>query len=427
MSVTKKYNELLNETLYTKVHPSGLKIHFIPKKDYSMKYAFFATEYGSIYNEFTNSETGEKSSMPLGIAHFLEHKIFEESEGNIFEQFAKLGANVNAYTNFMSTAYMFSTVDHFYDALGLLMNFVQKPHLTDENVEKEKGIIAQEIKMYDDNPDWRVYFNTLSALYNDHPMKYDIAGTVESVNDTTREDLEKCYDAFYTPDNMIVFVIGDLEADDVFGCVENNLTEDFLSRKKINHIDLPVEKAPVSNAEIVEKMEVPLPLFNLGFKDMDIPSDWRKRLKKALAIKISLDMGFGRGTEFYENLYDQGLINFAFSGDNSYGRTFSHTLLGGESNEPKVVIEHVLAEIKRIKTDGFEEEVFNRIKKKTIGRYLSSFNSIQYIANSFVAHYMKGIDVFEYLEVLKEIDLEYVETVFNKHFEEDNYTVSIIE
>lgn len=160
---------------------------------------------------------------------------------------------------------------------------------------------------------------------------------------------------------------------------------------------------------------------------MDIPSDWRKRLKKALAIKISIDMGFGRGTEFYENLYDNGLINFAFSGDNSYGRTFSHTMLGGESNDPKGVVDHILSEIKRIKIDGFEEEVFNRIKKKTIGRYLSSFNSIQYIANSFVAHYMKGIDVFEYLDVLKEIDLEYIETVFRSHFDEENYTVSIIE
>ena len=427
MTVTKQYNELLNETIYTKVHPSGLKIYFIPKKDYSMKYAFFATEYGSIYNEFTNVETGIKSSMPLGIAHFLEHKIFEESEGNIFEQFAKLGANVNAYTNFMSTAYMFSTVDHFYDALSLLMNFVQTPHLTDENVEKEKGIIAQEIKMYDDNPDWRVYFNTLSALYNDHPMKYDIAGTVESVYATTREDLEKCYDAFYTPDNMIVFVIGDLDEDEVFNCVENNLTEDFLSRKKIHNINLPDEKDPVANREIIEKMEVPLPLFNVGFKDMDIPSDWKLRLKKALAIKISLDMGFGRGTAFYEDLYDEGLINFSFSGDNSYGRTFCHTLLGGESKAPKEVIDRVVGEIKRIKVDGFKEEVFDRIKKKTIGRYLSSFNSIQYIANSFVAHYMKGIDLFEYLEVLKEIDIAYVEEVFRNHFDEDNYTVSIIE
>lgn len=427
MTVAKQYNELLNETIYTKVHPSGLKIYFIPKKDYSMKYAFFATEYGSIYNEFTNVETGEQSSMPLGIAHFLEHKIFEESEGNIFEQFAKLGANVNAYTNFMSTAYMFSTVDHFYDALGLLMNFVQTPHLTDENVEKEKGIIAQEIKMYDDNPDWRVYFNTLSALYNDHPMKHDIAGTVESVYATTRQDLEKCYDAFYTPDNMIVFVIGDLDEEEVFNCVENNLTEDFLSRNKIHNIDLPQEKDLVTNREIIEKMEVPLPLFNVGFKDMDIPSDWKLRLKKALAIKISLDMGFGRGTAFYEDLYDEGLINFSFSGDNSYGRTFCHTLLGGESKEPKVVIDRVVNEIKRIKVDGFKEEVFDRIKKKTIGRYLSSFNSIQYIANSFVAHYMKGIDLFEYLEVLKEIDITYVEEVFRNHFDEDNYTVSIIE
>ena len=285
MEYSVRYNELLDEKIYEKIHPSGLKIYFIPKKDYSQKLGFFATEYGSIYNEFKNNETGEIVKMPLGIAHFLEHKIFEESEGNIFEKFAKLGSNVNAYTNFMSTVYTFSTVDNFYESLKILMSFVQKPHFTDENVEKEKGIIAQEIKMYDDNPDWRVYFNALGGLYNSHPIREDIAGTVDSVNSITKEHLEKCYRSFYTPDNMIVFLIGDLDPDKVFETVENSLTEDFLSRKKIHTIHLPDEKDQVCEKLTVTKMDVPIPLFYFGFKDMDIPSDWRKRLKKALAIK----------------------------------------------------------------------------------------------------------------------------------------------
>ena len=233
MEYSVRYNKLLDETIYEKVHPSGLKIYFIPKKDYSQKLGFFATEYGSIYNEFKNNENGEIVKMPLGIAHFLEHKIFEESEGNIFEKFAKLGANVNAYTNFMSTVYTFSTVDNFYESLKILMGFVQNPHFTDENVEKEKGIIAQEIKMYDDNPDWRVYFNALEGLYNSHPIREDIAGSVESVNSISKEDLEKCYRSFYTPDNMIVFLIGDLDPDKVFETVESSLSDDFLSRRNI--------------------------------------------------------------------------------------------------------------------------------------------------------------------------------------------------
>ena len=427
MEYSVRYNKLLDETIYEKVHSSGLKIYFIPKKDYSQKLGFFATEYGSIYNEFKNNSSGEIVKMPLGIAHFLEHKIFEESEGNIFEKFAKLGANVNAYTNFMSTVYTFSTVDNFYESLKILMGFVQNPHFTDENVEKEKGIIAQEIKMYDDNPDWRVYFNALEGLYNSHPIREDIAGSVESVNSITKEELEKCYRSFYTPDNMIVFLIGDLDPDKVFETVESSLTDDFLSRKKIHTIHLPVEEYHVNKKTTSEKMDVPIPLFYFGFKDMDIPSDWRKRLKKALAIKISVDMLLGRGTEFFEKMYNKGLINNSFFGDNSYGRTFSHTIIGGESKSPNETCDLIVEEIKRVKSVGFNKNDFNRIKKKLIGRYITSFNSTQYIANSFISHYMRGIDVFEYLDTLRELDIDYVFDVFKDHFDENNYGISIVE
>ena len=198
---------------------SGLKVFFIPKEGYTKQYAIFATDYGSIDNVFCTYRRKRPLEVPEGIAHFLEHKLFESPDNNLFDKFSKLGANVNAYTNFNQTAYLFSSTDNFYESLSLLIEFVQNPYITDENVEKEKGIIAQEINMYMDNPGWRVYFNCLKAMYNEHPVKIDIAGTIESIQKINKELLYKCYNTFYNPTNMVLFVIGDLSFDEILKVV----------------------------------------------------------------------------------------------------------------------------------------------------------------------------------------------------------------
>lgn len=424
--ITMIKNELLGEVVYKKVHESGLEMYFIPKKDYQKKFAYFATRYGALYNDFIIPGEDKVTSMPHGIAHFLEHKIFEDKEKNIFEEFAKLGANVNAFTNFQSTAYMFSTVDNFYKSLELLLDFVQNPHLTDENVEKEKGIIEQEIKMYDDDSDWNVYFNLLKGLYHNHPMRHDIAGTVESVKSTTREQLQRCYDLFYSPKNMMVFVIGDLDAEEVFKSVEDSLTEEYLGRTVTPSIHIMDEPKEVNEKNIEANFEVALPLFSLGFKDYKQYENTKARLKKSMAIKIALDMMVGRGSDFYTKNYEAGSINASFSYEYSFGRTFSYSVIGGESKDPENVKKIVLEEIAKYKESGFVEEEFTRIKKKMIGRYLSSFNSIQYVANTFISYYMKDVNLFEYLEILNEVDLEYITREVREHFEEKFSTLSIV-
>jgi len=419
------YNELLDEKIFKRKYDNGLEVFFMPKKDYTKKHAFFATEYGALYNIFETKE-GEVKEMPLGIAHFLEHKIFEESEGNIFEKFQTYGANVNAFTNFLSTCYMFSTVDHFYDCLDLLMNFVQNLQLTEENVEKEKGIIHQEIKMYDDDPNWIVYFNALRALYNEHPIKHDIAGSLDSVSSTTKEQLEECYKSYYTPDRMIVFIIGDLNGETVFNEVDKHLSETFMNLPESPKLILPEEKKEISKSYVEDNMEVSEPLFYLGFKDLTFYDDTKERLKKGLSTRIALDMVFGRGSNFYEDVYEKGIINSTFSYDFSYGRTFGHTVLGGEAENPEEIRNCIEEEIKSKKETGLDEKAFNRIKKKMIGRHLSSFNSTQYIANTFVSYYMKGINLFDYLEVLEKMEFKEVEDRFKEHFNMDYSILSVV-
>jgi len=425
-NVEQRHDALLNESVYRVTHSSGLEIQFMPKKGYTKKFAYFATRYGAMYNKF-EMEDGKVQDMPLGIAHFLEHKIFEESDGDIFDKFSKLGASVNAYTNFNSTAYMFSTVDNFSNCLELLLGFVQRCHLTDENVEKEKGIIGQEIKMYDDDPDWRVYFNTLKVMYQNHPVREDVAGSVESVNATTREQLQMCYDAFYIPKNMILFVVGDLDLEDVLKVVDQNITEDYSSRQSLPELILPKEPEGVLESEIVQKMDVPVPLFQLGFKD-DLPlKDSTESLKKTIAMKLVLDMHFGKGSSFYSKNYDEGLINASFYYEFSNGMEYAHVMFGGESAEYKKVAEAVKAEIERIHLEGIDHSAFERVKRKAIGRYLSAFNSVQYVAGAFVSYFMKRMDLFDYLGLLETIEPEFVEETLKRHLKTEHVVLSVVE
>lgn len=426
MNIRKRYDDVLGETLYQLVHPSGLEIQYLPKPGFSKKYAYFTTRYGALYNQFETA-TGEVYEMPPGIAHFLEHKIFEEDEQDIFESFAKLGASVNAFTNFTSTAYMFSTIDHFYQGLELLMGFVQNCHLTDENVEKEKGIIAQEIMMYDDDPDWRVYFNTLKAMYHKHPVRQDVAGTKESVNRTTREQLQLCFDHFYAPANMLLFIVGDLDIDEIAKVVESALKPEYLQRTATPRLVLPKEPAGVHRKEMIETMDVPVPIFHIGMKEDKPAVKPQERLKHTIALKLAIDIEFGKGSTFYKTCYEEGIINASFFSEYSSGYGYAHTMFGGESQHYREIQRRLMEEIKRVRTEGIDRDAFMRIKRKAIGRYLSAFNSVQYIASAFVGYKVKGLDLFDYLPLLKEITPEYAEKVFREHFNADHLVLSVVE
>lgn len=420
----KFYNELLDETLIKKEYDNGFSVYILPKKNYTKKHVYIATEYGALYNEFL--EDGKVIKLPLGMAHFLEHKIFEAKNESIFDTFEKLGASVNAYTNFFSTCYTFSTVHNFDEALVQLIDLIQKLEISEESVEKEKPIICRELMMYEDQPQWQAFKNMLKGLYHDHPVKHDVGGTVDSVNSITKEQLEKAYESFYTPDRMIMFVIGDFETEDVFKTIEKGLSDEFMTRPKAPKVILPEIPKEVVRPYFEEKRDVKMPIFYLGIKDRVFHDEPKERLVKGIASKILADLLFGRGSDFYETHYNSRAINSTFACDFAYGRTFGYTAMSAETKNPELLKDLIQKEIMDRKESGLSKEGFLRIKKKMIGRHLSSFNSTQYIASTFMSYYMKGIELFDYLETLENITFETVVERFEEHYDLNYSTVSIV-
>ncbi|NMB26746.1 MAG: insulinase family protein [Tissierellia bacterium] len=419
-------NKIVDERLYYKRLKSGLDIYFMPKTGYVKKHAVFATNYGSNDNRFIPIGEDRAVTVPEGIAHFLEHKLFEEPDINIFDKFSKLGAYVNAYTNFNQTAYLFSSTDHFYESLELLVKFVQNPYFTDENVEKEKGIIGQEIKMYQDNPNWRVFFNCLNGMYFEHPIKNDIAGTIESINHINKEILYKAYNTFYNPSNMVLFVVGDLSFDKIVERVNKVENKNF--KREANKIEgiYPDEPKEIKEKYIEEKLATSIPLFAIGFKDINLGTKAKEQIKKDLTTNILLDILFGNSSKFYNKLYEKGLI------DNSFGSYFTgradygHSLIVGQSVSPKEVYEEVIKYIKDIKKNKLSEENFNRIKSKNIGGFLMGLNSIEFISNYFIDNYFNDFLFIDFLEILDSISLYDVETRLENHLLEENIVLSIV-
>lgn len=403
----------IKEKIYVHEHPSGLKAFVIPKKGYNKIYSTFAANYGSINNTFIAPDEDKETRVPDGIAHFLEHKLFEQEDGSIMDKFSKLGADSNAYTSFTQTVYLFSCTDQFEENFKLLIDFVQKPYLTDENVEKEKGIISQEIKMYDDSADWRVFFNLLNALYVNHPVKIDIAGTVESISKITKETLYKCYDTFYHPSNMIIVTVGDVDPETVFKIVDNGIRAKE-NPGKIKRL-FP-EEPPHHNMKFVEKnLVVAMPQFNMGIKDNSYVSGY-ELLKRKVALEIILSMLMGRSSELYNRLYNEGLINQSFGYDVSLEGSFGHTVWGGQSKDPKKAAEKIVNAIEQVHRNGLDEKSFERIRKAHEGRFIGNLNSPENISHEFIPLYFNGATFFDHARVYEELTIDYAERIFNDHF-----------
>ncbi len=426
MRIDTTSSELLKETIYSTELSNGLKIFFMPKEGYTKQYAVFATNYGSNDSQFKNASKGEVITVPDGIAHFLEHKLFEEPEGSVFDKFSELGSSVNAYTNFTSTCYLFSSTDKFYENLKLLLDFVRAPHFTDENVEKEKGIIAQEIRMYEDNPNWKVFFNALKAMYHEHPVKTDIAGTVESIYKISKDDLYTCYNAFYTPKNMIVFIVGALDKNEVFDFVIETLGNGPVTEVESVERIYPKEPDHIVQKQVEEKLAVSIPLFNIAFKDVDNGLRGKELLAKDISTRIVLEMLFGRSSELYTKLYEEGLINDSFEHEYTGEIDYGYSMLGGESKNPHEVLDKIIGHITQMKERGLNPDDFDRIQKKQIGQHLGYYNSVEFIANTFVPYYFKGINLLEYIEVLRGINFETVTRRFKSHFDPEKCVISVI-
>lgn len=423
MNIEKLQYDKAGEILYSYEHSSGLRAFVIPRKGYSKKYAAFATHYGSIDNEFIIPGEEKPTRVPDGIAHFLEHKLFEQEDGSVMDKFSALGSNPNAYTSFNQTVYLFSCTDKFYENLELLLNYVQNPYITEESVEKEKGIIGQEIMMYQDNPGYRSFYNLLGALYEENPVKIDIAGTIDSIGRIDRETLYKCYNTFYHPSNMIVLVVGDVEPESVFERVEAGIMQKE-PRPGIRRI-YPAEPAGVRTDYAEQALAVSMPMFQMGYKD-GFNGSGIDLLMYETAVKVLLELIAGRSSVLYESLYNEGLINSSFDIDFTIEKSYAFSIIGGESSDPMKVRERFLRTVEEIKRNGLDRTAYDRLIRSRYGRYMRQFNSVEKISHSFIPVYFKGVNMFDYLQVYDKITFKYVNEVLNEHFNQENLAMSVI-
>ncbi len=411
----------IKEKAYIEKLENGLTIIIIPKENTEKKYVIWGTHFGSIDNRFIEPKNKEEVFVPDGVAHFLEHKMFEQENGrNSLDVLMSLGVDANAYTTNNHTAYLFGTTNNFYEALDELMDYVQHPYFTDENVEKEKGIIGQEIGMYDDDPGWQLYMNALDCMYKENAVKIDIAGTVESISKIDKDVLYKCYNTFYNPSNMVLVVCGNFKPEEILQEIKNRIVEKE-NQGEIQRI-YPESEKGLNKKYKESTMEVSKPIFLIGFKDENLG---KEKVKRHIAIEILMNMLVGKSSELYQNMYKQGLLLTPMDMDYEFTNNYAHVMLTGQSKEPEKVKEQLMTQIKKLK-ENMDEECFNRIKKKVYGDYVVEYNDIADIARMFLSDYFKGINSFNYIEEYNTVTVEYTKQILNELFDEKNLVMSVI-
>ena len=389
-------NKKLGISYLLKEHKSGLKIYLMKIKGVSSTRAIFGTKYGSIDTCF--SKNGQKPiCVPEGIAHFLEHKLFESEGVDAFELFSKTGAYSNAYTSFDRTCYLFNCTENLEENLKILLGFVQSPYFSKETVEKEQGIIGQEIQMYLDAPDWRILFNLLSALYSENPVRIDIAGTRESISKITAELLYSCYETFYNPSNMFLVLAGDFDEDRVLEIVESELKP---SEPLEIWRNTPNEQSGVLKDYCEQALAVAKPMFMLGFK---VQSSGYETAKNRIAMELALEIAFGKSSSLYKSLRDEGLITNPLDYEYFCTRDTATAIISGESYDPKGVKDKILNEIELLISGGIDKELFEAAKKTAYGERLVAFDKVEGAVSQLVESAVTGEDAFSELEALESI------------------------
>ena len=402
-------------------HPSGCTICLYPMKEYSSAYAMFGTNYGSMDNVFKTDEDKDFITVPDGIAHYLEHKLFESEECDAFSQFATTGANANAFTSFDRTVYLFSCSQKFEENLEILLKFVQKPYFTDENVEKERGIITQEIDMYRDDPGWRVFFNGYGAIYHNNPLKINIVGSAESIAEIDKDLLYRCYNAFYNLNNMVLSIAGNFDADKALEICDRLLIPSKNNKLERKAFDEPYE---VKEKSVTIKLPCSQPMFSIMYKFP--PIHQQESAKAYITYKILLETCLGCTSSFYAEMYEQGLINESFGVGASYCRGSFVCIVDGESKEPYILKDKINNELKRLKTELPNKEQFENIKKRSYGDLLYSFESVSSNANSMFSAELLGISIFDNIDTLSDLTYEDILEALNS-FDIDNCSISVVE
>ena len=402
-------------------HSSGLTILLCPMRGYSTAYALFATKYGSVDTRFKTGEDADFADVPAGIAHFLEHKMFESEQGDAFALYAKTGASANAYTSFDRTAYLFSCTDNFKESMDILLNTVTTPYFTAETVQKEQGIIGQEIKMYDDSPEWRVFFNLLGALYHENPVREDIAGTVESIAQIDADLLHRCYRTFYNLRNMVLAVAGNFEPKDVLDAADRIL-------KPAADISITrgtfAEPESVRESRVEQKLPVALPLFQIGFKG--VAGTEAENIRGQVIDEVLLDIIAGESSPLYRRLYDEGLINQTFGSEAMASRDYALNMFAGESRDPDKVFEEIKGQVAKLRENGVEKSAFERVKKAVWGRYVGMYGKVEAVAGLMVAAHFADLPLYALLDMAAGLTLEEANARLERNFDIENSALSVI-
>lgn len=417
MQVKEFVSSKLREKYYEIEHSSGLRIFVMPKEGYNSTYAIIGTPFGSINTEFDIKEG--RVRVPDGIAHYLEHKLFESEDGDAFAKYAETGANANAYTSFDKTCYLFSCTEQFKKSLSILLELVTKPYFTEETVAKEQGIIGQEIKMYEDSPEWRVLFNLLGAMYHNHPVKVDIAGSIESIAEITPESLYTCYNSYYNLHNMALSVVGNVNIDDVLEICDKYLFDQ--EKAEVNSI-FPEEPYEIKSDYVEQIFPVAVPIFNLGFK---LKADRLHNEEELAHLDILLFMLASSTSPMYRELMDKNLINSTFSYEMFEGGGYSAILFSGESRDPEKAAEIIKAYFDKAKAEGLDPQDFADAKKATYGDALSSLNSVETIANMLEDFYFSKRKVFDYYDSIGSADADKAMKLLNE-IDTANVSLSVV-
>ena len=418
----KLYYPQVNETLYTETLPNGLIVRVMPKPDFNRSFAVFATDYGGADRRF--SLGGEWIDTPAGIAHYLEHKMFDMPDGdNALNLLAMNGASPNAFTSSDITAYYFESTKHFKDNLELLLRFVSTPYFTEESVEKERGIIAQEIGMYDDSPDFQIYIRLMEILYQNSPVRTSVAGTVESINQITVQDLFNCHKAFYAPGNMVLSVVGNADPQLV---VDTALAMLPAEKSPKPVVDYGAEEPMLPLQQYTEAvMEVSAPQFMLGSKVKPILHGidrMRQRNIGALAMQCL----FGRSSRFFTNLYSKNILNSDFDIDFDFAANSASLFLNGQSNNPKAVLEAVLAEAEQVRKNGLDEKRFRRVKNATMGSMLFALEDFDNMAVNLAHSAFCGYNTLDAHTPAANVSAEECAAFIAENLTEEKLAMSII-
>jgi len=418
--VLKEYNKI-DERVYIDKLPNGLSVFVVPKPGFQKRYAYFATDYGGADRRFKLG--GKWIDTPMGVAHFLEHKMFDTEDGNALTDLSANGASPNAYTSTDITAYYFECIEKFEENLKILLSFVSVPYFTPESVEKEQGIIAQEIRMIEDDPDYCLYYGLMKSLFHHNPMRDSVGGTVESISQITAGTLYDCHKVFYNPSNMALCVVGDVEPSKIIEIAEQTLPK---KAGEVPERDYGEPENPVpQSAKFHKNMEVSLPIFLAGCKVAPTERG-SENLWQELVSALALDLLAGHSSPLYMRLYKDGLINSDFSAsfDNACGAAYA--MFGGEAREPERVFDEVKKEIRKLSNDGLDSDFFRRIKKSALGSSVRAFNSFESISGNIVGGYFRGYDPFDVPELLSKIKEDDVIEFYKNNLLIDNMAISVI-